>query len=61
MFQCLRDDFTFSQCVASQNNLCQDLIEMFKADETMFDKLFKSCYNKMTKKEHDISRELSEN
>ena len=60
VFQCLRDDFCFSQCVAKQNNLSHDMIEMFKADEAKFEKLFNSCFNKMTKKEHDVSLEPHE-
>ena len=36
------------------------MIEMFKADEAKFEKLFNSCFNKMTKKEHDVSLELQE-
>ena len=56
----MRDDFEFSQVVATQNNLSSDLIDLFKSNPAKFEELFKSCYNKMTEKEHDVSVEMNE-
>ena len=56
----MRDDFEFSQVIATQNNLSSDLIDLFKSNPAKFEELFNNSYNKKTQKEHDISLEMNE-